>query len=178
MQLTSPSPLRWDFPRRWVWYRMLSRRSFEVYDCLPFHNVQVVSCLGVIGTDPELLRLGNGLANTKAFSLAKKLRSVERCAYVSVASELVALKGRWPLESLSGYFEGKVPADSRKQHDHSFLPHLASWYLCTTPSIHPPSSLLIFFFKQFSISFLAFQKRKRWTSPGYGRGGGTRCCRR
>lgn len=55
----------------------------------------VVSCLGVVGTDPEVLRKGNGDANKNAFSSAERGGSLKRAAFVSVSSEVDACKDSW-----------------------------------------------------------------------------------
>ena len=49
----------------------------------------VISCVGVVDPDPEVLRRGNGVANVKAFSSAKRA-GVKRAVYISVASEVAS----------------------------------------------------------------------------------------
>ena len=55
----------------------------------------VVSCLGVIGTDPEVLIKGNGDANKIAFGSAERGGNLKRAAFVSVSSEVDACKDSW-----------------------------------------------------------------------------------
>lgn len=71
----------------------------------------VVSCVGVIGTDPDVLRKGNGNANAAAFDSAARGGRLQRAVYVSVGSEVDACKENWLPEFFKGYFEGKVMAE-------------------------------------------------------------------
>lgn len=71
----------------------------------------VVSCIGVIGTDPAALRRGNGDANIAAFASAKRGGKLRRAAYVSVGSEVDACKEKWLPEFFGGYFDGKQMAE-------------------------------------------------------------------
>ena len=73
-------------------------------DCL-------VSCLGVIGNDPEVLRQGNGKANCAAFASAKRGGKVKRAVFVSVSSEVVACQENWLPDFFEGYFSGKKMAE-------------------------------------------------------------------
>ena len=81
----------------------------------------VVSCLGVIGTDPEILRKGNGDANKNAFRSAERGGNLKRAAFVSVSSEVDACKDSWLPEFFKvrrkdrvfGFFRGHPPDDSR-----------------------------------------------------------------
>mmetsp|Transcript_13897 Transcript_13897/g.30411 ORF Transcript_13897/g.30411 Transcript_13897/m.30411 type:complete len:311 (-) Transcript_13897:129-1061(-) len=75
----------------------------------------VVSCLGVVGTDPEVLRKGNGDANKNAFSSAERGGSLKRAAFVSVSSEVDACKDSWLPEFFKEYFEGKGDAEEAAQ---------------------------------------------------------------
>lgn len=68
----------------------------------------VISCVGVVGTDPEQLRQGNGEANVRAFGA---LGPVDRASLVSVASEVAACEENWLPEFFGGYFEGKKAAE-------------------------------------------------------------------
>ena len=73
----------------------------------------VVSCVGVVGLDPGVLRRGNGAANANGFTAAK-LVGVGRSVYVSVASELAACEENWlpfAKDEFSAYFEGKRMAE-------------------------------------------------------------------
>lgn len=71
----------------------------------------VVSCVGVIGTDPDLLRKGNGNANAAAFGSASRGGRLQRAVYVSVGSEVDACKDNWLPGFFKGYFEGKIMAE-------------------------------------------------------------------
>ncbi len=71
----------------------------------------VVSCVGVVGTDPEILRKGNGNANAAAFGSASRGGRLQRAVYVSVGSEVDACKENWLPEFFKGYFEGKEMAE-------------------------------------------------------------------
>lgn len=72
----------------------------------------VVSCVGVIGTDPETLLKGNGNTNVAAFGSAKRGGNLQRVAYVSVGSEVDACKENWLPEFFKSYFEGKIMAEN------------------------------------------------------------------
>lgn len=71
----------------------------------------VVSCVGVVGTDPATLLKGNGDANVAAFDSAKRGGKLQRAAYVSVGSEVDACKENWLPEFFKSYFEGKIVAE-------------------------------------------------------------------
>ena len=71
----------------------------------------VVSCVGVVGTDPDVLLDGNGNSNVAAFESAKRGGKLQRVAYVSVSSEVDACKENWLPEFFKSYFEGKVMAE-------------------------------------------------------------------
>ena len=71
----------------------------------------VVSCVGVVGTDPDILLKGNGNANVAAFNSAKRGGKLQRAAYVSVGSEVDACKENWLPEFFKSYFEGKIVAE-------------------------------------------------------------------
>jgi len=71
----------------------------------------VISCVGVVGTDPDILRKGNGDANVAAFSSAARGGKLQRAAYVSVGSEVDACKENWLPEFFQGYFDGKIMAE-------------------------------------------------------------------
>lgn len=71
----------------------------------------VISCVGVVGTDPDLLRRGNGNANAAAFDSAKRGGKLQRIVDISVGSEVDACKDKWLPEFFKGYFEGKTMAE-------------------------------------------------------------------
>jgi len=71
----------------------------------------VVSCVGVVGTDPDVLRRGNGDANAAAFDSSKRGGRLRRAAYVSVGSEVDACRENWLPEFFGGYFDGKIIAE-------------------------------------------------------------------
>lgn len=71
----------------------------------------IVSCLGVIGNDPEVLKKGNGVINCAAFASAKRGGKLERAVYVSVSAEVAACQENWLPEFFGGYFEGKKMAE-------------------------------------------------------------------
>jgi len=73
-------------------------------DCL-------VSCLGVIGTDPDKLTKGNGGANCAAFASAKRGGKIQGAVFVSVSSEVVACQDKWLPAFFKGYFDGKLMAE-------------------------------------------------------------------
>ena len=83
----------------------------------------VISCLGTIGTDPTLLRQGNGLANVNGFESAQRCTPtgnngvVPAIAYVSVCTEVRDCQAAgWLPDFFTGYFEGKTLAeDSAKR---------------------------------------------------------------
>ena len=68
----------------------------------------VVSCVGVIGSDDDANRLGNGDANVVAVNAASAA-GVKRFVYVSVASIVSEVVGGAGV--LTGYFDGKKTAD-------------------------------------------------------------------
>lgn len=70
----------------------------------------LVSCVGVVGTDPDALLEGNGVSNRNVF-LAGQRAGVERCIYVSVSSEVAACQENWLPGFFSSYFEGKDMAE-------------------------------------------------------------------
>lgn len=73
----------------------------------------VVSCVGVVDPDAEVLRSGNGAANVNAFASAKRA-GVKRSVYVSVASEVAACEENWlpfAKDEFAAYFAGKRMAE-------------------------------------------------------------------
>lgn len=89
----------------------LTQASEEAIDKSIGQPDAIVSCLGVIGTDVAALVKGNGEANAAAFSSAKRGDNVQRAAFVSVASEVMACQENWLPEFFSGYFDGKKIAE-------------------------------------------------------------------
>ena len=71
----------------------------------------VVSTVGVVGTDLDVLLKGNGDTNAAAFASCKR-KGVSRIAYVSVAEEVAACQENWLPKFFSGYFDGKVIAEA------------------------------------------------------------------
>jgi len=71
----------------------------------------VISCVGVIGTDPEILLQGNGQANVNVFESAQRA-SAKSVAYVSVSSEVSACRENWLPEFFGSYFDGKDMAEA------------------------------------------------------------------
>jgi len=72
----------------------------------------IVSCVGVVGTDRDVLMRGNGNFNVVAFASAKRGGNVKRSAFVSVSSEVAACEEKWLPEFFGGYFEGKRMAET------------------------------------------------------------------
>lgn len=73
----------------------------------------VVSCVGVVDSNADILRCGNGIANAKAFDSAGRVGAT-RSVYVSVASEVVACEDGWlpfAKNEFSAYFAGKAMAE-------------------------------------------------------------------
>lgn len=75
-----------------------------------------ISCVGVIGTDDDAMRVGNGDVNVNIIESAKAA-GVGRFVYVSVASIVPDVVGKTPL--MKGYFEGKSTAEAclRENYD-------------------------------------------------------------
>lgn len=71
----------------------------------------LVSCVGVVGTDAEELRSGNGEANVKAFAAGQRA-GISKAVLVSVASEVASCKDDWLPDFLLPYFEGKEMAEA------------------------------------------------------------------
>ena len=100
----------WTKEVKWVAADLLGAYTREVVagDC-----DSVVSCVGVVDLDPQVLRRGNGGANLNAFASAKRA-GVGRSVYVSVASEVAACEENWlPFAKVafSAYFDGKRSAE-------------------------------------------------------------------
>jgi nucleoside-diphosphate-sugar epimerase len=71
----------------------------------------VVSCVGVIGNDPDALTRGNGDANVAAFESAKRMRAT-RATFLSVSSEVVACREDYLPDFMGAYFDGKEAAEA------------------------------------------------------------------
>ena len=70
----------------------------------------IVSCVGVVGTDPIELLDGNGKTNVAAFGAVNG--AAKYSAFVSVSSEVSELSGTpWLPEFFDGYFNGKQQAE-------------------------------------------------------------------
>ena len=99
----------WTKEVKWVAADLLGADTGEVVagDC-----DSVVSCVGVVDLDPQVLRRGNGGANLNAFASAKRA-GVGRSVYVSVASEVAACENWLPFakDAFSAYFDGKRSAE-------------------------------------------------------------------
>ena len=99
----------WTKEVKWVAADLLGAYTREVVagDC-----DSVVSCVGVVDLDPQVLRRGNGEANVNAFASAKRA-GVGRSVYVSVASEVAACENWLPFakDAFSAYFDGKRSAE-------------------------------------------------------------------
>jgi nucleoside-diphosphate-sugar epimerase len=71
----------------------------------------VVSCVGVVGTDPDELKRGNGDANVAVFESSKRV-AAKCAAFVSVSDEVAACREGWLPEFFGAYFDGKVAAEA------------------------------------------------------------------
>lgn len=73
----------------------------------------VISCVGSVGFDTQLLLLGNGKANVDAAKEIKAIGSVSKYVYVSVASEVSDCQNGFPglPAFFTGYFQGKKQAE-------------------------------------------------------------------
>lgn len=113
------SPPAWAAGESWVsavaWERvdLLSAESAAL-DSVMGSPDAVVSCVGVVDSDPAVLRRGNGDANIAAFASAKRA-GAKRAVYVSVASEVAACEEAWlpfAKDEFGAYFEGKRVAEA------------------------------------------------------------------
>ena len=100
----------WTKEVQWKSVDLLSADESSL-DQMVGNPVAVVSCVGVVGTDADILLKGNGDANVAAFNSAKRGGKLERVVYVSVGSEVDACKENWLPEFFKGYFDGKIIAE-------------------------------------------------------------------
>ena len=101
----------WTQRVQWKNADLLSGNEAAVDDACG-NPTSVVSCVGVVGTDPNVLKRGNGDSNVAAFESAKRGGKLERAVYVSVGSEVDACKESWLPEFFKSYFEGKIIAEN------------------------------------------------------------------
>jgi nucleoside-diphosphate-sugar epimerase len=101
----------WAKQVTWKSVDLLTASPEELEKCLGKPDA-VISCVGAIGTDPEVLLKGNGEANMNIFECAKKTGSVKAVAYVSVSSEVAACRENWLPEFFGAYFDGKDKAEA------------------------------------------------------------------
>lgn len=106
-----PSDESWTKVVNWKALDLLTASSDELAECLG-NPEALISCLGVIGTDPDVLLKGNGDANVDAFEAARNTGSVKSVAYVSVSSEVGACRENWLPEFFGAYFDGKDQAEA------------------------------------------------------------------
>ena len=100
----------WSKDITWNTVDLLTSSESELDKCLGKPDA-VISCVGAIGTDPDILLKGNGQANVNVFESAQRA-GVKSVAYVSVSSEVSACKENWLPEFFSNYFEGKDMAEA------------------------------------------------------------------
>jgi nucleoside-diphosphate-sugar epimerase len=101
----------WTTKVTWKSIDLVSATDDQVDACLG-NPTAVISCVGTIGTDPDKLLQGNGMANVKAFESAQRSGTVQSIAYVSVSSEVAACQDTWLPEFFTGYFRGKDMAEA------------------------------------------------------------------
>ncbi|OEU06890.1 hypothetical protein FRACYDRAFT_221522, partial [Fragilariopsis cylindrus CCMP1102] len=79
----------------------------------------IISCIGVVGTDPQKLIDGNGIVNMKGFDSARRVNNkLKSIAYVSVSSEVKACQENgWPKlpDFMESYFKAKNMAEQSAQ---------------------------------------------------------------
>jgi len=100
----------WSKDISWKAIDLLTSTESELDRCLGKPDA-VISCVGAIGTDPDILLKGNGQANVNAFESAQRA-GVKSVAYVSVSSEVSACKENWLPEFFGSYFDGKDMAEA------------------------------------------------------------------
>jgi hypothetical protein len=89
----------------------------------------IISCIGIIGTNPQQLIDGNGIVNVKGFESARRVstststtststtnnannaNALQSIAYVSVSSEVKACQDNWLPEFMESYFKAKNMAE-------------------------------------------------------------------
>ena len=102
----------WTRNVRWNAIDLLDAEDAAI-DAAMNNPTGIVSCLGVVDSNVETLRLGNGVANINAFASAKRA-GVKRAVYISVASEVATCEENWlpfAKEEFAAYFEGKSMAE-------------------------------------------------------------------
>ncbi|KAI2501425.1 NAD(P)H-binding protein [Fragilaria crotonensis] len=100
----------WSSQVTWSAVDLLDATPSAIDEAMGNQPDAVVSCVGVIGTDPEVLKKGNGDANVAAFESAKRL-GAKRAAFISVSSELLACREDFLPEFMGSYFDGKEAAE-------------------------------------------------------------------
>lgn len=89
----------------------LTTANAETLDKIIGAPEAMVSCVGVVGTEPDFLLEGNGKTSQAAFASAKRGGAVKKTVLVSVASEVAACRENWLPEFFGGYFDGKQMAE-------------------------------------------------------------------
>ena len=100
----------WTSQVTWKSIDVLSSSESEL-DVAMGTPTAVISCVGVIGTDPDVLYKGNGQTNINVFSSAKRAGTVNAVVLVSVSSEVTACQENWLPEFFKEYFNGKLAAE-------------------------------------------------------------------
>ena len=75
----------WTSTVTWLAVDLLDATPSAIDEAMGDNVDAVVSCVGVIGTDPEILKKGNGDVNVAAFESAKR-RGAKRAAFISVSN--------------------------------------------------------------------------------------------
>ncbi|KAL3781344.1 hypothetical protein ACHAWO_010732 [Cyclotella atomus] len=102
----------WTSKVQWKSVDLLSSGNEAAIDEACGSPTAVVSCVGVVGTDFDLLKRGNGDSNVNAFASAKRGGKLKRAVYVSVGAEVDACKENWLPEFFKGYFQGKIMGEN------------------------------------------------------------------
>ena len=100
----------WTSKVTWSAVDLLDATPSAIDEAMGENRDAVVSCVGVIGTDPDILKQGNGNANVAAFESAKRM-GAKRAAFISVSSELLACREDFLPEFMGSYFDGKEAAE-------------------------------------------------------------------
>jgi nucleoside-diphosphate-sugar epimerase len=100
----------WSSKVTWSAVDLLNATPSAMDEAMGDQPDAVVSCVGVIGTDPDFLKQGNGDANVAAFESAKRV-GAKRAAFISVSSELLACREDFLPEFMGSYFDGKEAAE-------------------------------------------------------------------